>query len=347
MKLQAAEHLLVGRFLRPVLHVGNPLDGQRVGTQINRRIVLVEPPGLLQPLEKIAHGAHVEPGLGQRLKTDPVGFTLEIAGVRELCLNHRRLRRGDGRRRHRGIGPCCQNADGQGDQRRQGILLFLGDLPRQMVLRDVGDFVRNDAGKLRFRLRHHDRAGIDADKAAEHGKGIDRIVADGKKIEIAGRIGARLDQTPPQLGEVIVDFRIIDVARFTLANFLHDRLTDATFELRRKIGPRRLAQIGQIIGTGNGTGKDQRQSKGEGAQIPQVRKRIEFHDIKPMQAKQGNDTGEWQPVRQFSRHQLSRTLKPRRVFVQTGEAAWLSPTTNHQPLSTVFHSKGEAPAPAG
>ena len=98
-----------------------------------------------------------------------------------------------------------------------------------MVLRDVGDFVRNDASEFRFRLRDHDRAGIDADKAAEHGKGIDRIVADGKKIESAGRIGARRDQTPPQLGEVVVDFRVIDVARFALADFLHDRLADAAF----------------------------------------------------------------------------------------------------------------------
>ena len=128
-----------------------------------------------------------------------------------------------------------------------------------MVLGHMGYFVCNHPRQFGFRLRRQDSAGIDADKATKHGKGIDRVVTNGKKIEITGRIGAGFDQTPPDPLQVIIDFRIFDVTGLALPDDIHDRFTDLALQLRRKISTCRLTQIGKVTGASKRTaqGKDQ------------------------------------------------------------------------------------------
>ena len=100
----------------------------------------------------------------------------------------------------------------------------------------------------------------------EHRESIDRIVTNGKKMEIAGRIGAGFDQTPAKAVKIVVDFGIVDVTRLAQANLVHDALADPALDLRREFGARRLAEIGKIIGqgqrrSGNGGGQRQRQKQ--------------------------------------------------------------------------------------
>ena len=63
-----------------------------MGPQIGRRVVFVQPTGLLQPLEKIRHRTGVVAGSLQCLQADTVGLTLEVPRVAELRLHDCRLR---------------------------------------------------------------------------------------------------------------------------------------------------------------------------------------------------------------------------------------------------------------
>ena len=157
------------------------------------------------------------------------------------------LRPDDRAHRRIGIGARSQYAHGHGNQHRHRILFFLGNLAGQVVLRDMADFVRNHAGQFRFRLCRQNRSRIDADVAAKHSECIDCIVADGKEIKPARRITAGFNQTTPQAIQVIADFRILDIRRLALSDFIHDALADAALDLRRKIGARRLAQFRQTV----------------------------------------------------------------------------------------------------
>ena len=63
-----------------------------------------------------------------------------------------------------------------------------------------------------------------------------------------GMIGYARELTAAEAIEIVVDFRIVDVSRLMQTDVVHDALSDPAFELRREIGPRRLAEIGQIVG---------------------------------------------------------------------------------------------------
>ena len=69
------------------------------------------------------------------------------------------------------------------------LLLLCGNLPGQMTLRDVGNFVSNHTGEFRLALSRKNGAGVDADETAKHRKSIDLPVANDKKVESAPRIG--------------------------------------------------------------------------------------------------------------------------------------------------------------
>ena len=70
--------LPVARLADARLHIGDTLACHRVRAHVGRRVGLVEPARLLQPIKERDHRLHVEPGLAQHLETDTVCFAFGI-----------------------------------------------------------------------------------------------------------------------------------------------------------------------------------------------------------------------------------------------------------------------------
>ena len=71
-----------------------------------------------------------------------------------------------------------------------GLLALRADLARDVVLRDVRDFVRHDARQLRLAAGGEHQALVDEDEAAGHREGVDRGVLDDEELEISAAVGA-------------------------------------------------------------------------------------------------------------------------------------------------------------
>ena len=66
-------------------------------------------------------------------------------------------------------------------------VLLRGHHPRQVMLRDVRDFVRQHGGELGLVLREQDEAGVDADVAAGQRERVDRGIGNGEELELLMR----------------------------------------------------------------------------------------------------------------------------------------------------------------
>jgi len=278
--------LTVWPLLDAVVHVGDPLGGQRVSAQISRRIVLVEAAELLQSLEETAHATDVVAGFLEQLQADPIGLSLEVARIVQLMLNTRRLAR-DGRayRRVR-IAARRQDGDGQSRQPRQLALALLADHARQMALGDMGDLVRQHRCEFGLRLCREYQPGMDSDIAARHGKGIQGGIAQGEELELLLGLFALPGQPAPKAVEVAVDLGIIHVARLAQANVAHDAFTDAALHLWREIQLGGFAEVGQTLGQRGRRGREQQGEQGRN---------------RPMVTHEGYDTGLPAPVRRDGR----------------------------------------------
>ena len=82
-----------------------------------------------------------------------------------------------------------------------------------MLLRDVGDFMGQHPGQFGFRLCRQDEAAMHADITARQGKGIQRGVADGEKLEIPSRLWRRRREAGAKRVEIGRHLDIVDIAR--------------------------------------------------------------------------------------------------------------------------------------
>jgi hypothetical protein len=101
-------------------------------------------------------------------------------------------------------------------QRRHGpdaVLVLLGEHPREMLLRDVRDFVAEHRRELRLGLRGQQQTRVHADVAARHRERVDRVVADAEERELGASAGAHRDEAPADRREVVVDLRIVEIRR--------------------------------------------------------------------------------------------------------------------------------------
>ena len=112
------------------------------------------------------------------------------------------------------------------------------DRAREVVLRDVRDFVREHACELGFGLREQDEPGVDADEPAGQRERVDLRVGHAEELEVLLDVRRRGDEPVPELVQVIVDLGIVDVPA-ACAKLAHDRLAELAFLRRRKIGLRR------------------------------------------------------------------------------------------------------------
>ena len=190
LEVERVGHLPVGLALRARLRLGDALVGDRVRAQVRRRVAVGEAARLLQPLHQRRHRVDVEAGGVEALEADAVGFVLVLAREVELLLDRERLRRGD--RRGRGLAATTTSRSatrrsprasaGERVQQRRSAASAID--ARQVVLRDVRDFVREHRGELGFVLREQDEAGVDADEAAGQRERVDRGVGDGEELEV-------------------------------------------------------------------------------------------------------------------------------------------------------------------
>ena len=185
LEIGAVGDLAVRHVAFAVLHVAHPLAAQRVRAQVSHRAVFVEPPGLLQALEKGGHAAHVEAGLAQGVEAEAVGLALEVARVVELRLDAGRLPGQRSAHGHVRIAARRQNGHGQRQHGGQLRLPGLVHQSRQMVLADVGNLVGQHRSELRFAAGSQDQTGVHADIAPWHGEGVERGILEGKELELA------------------------------------------------------------------------------------------------------------------------------------------------------------------
>src|ERR1035437_4498377 len=116
-----------------------------------------------------------------------------------------------------------------------------------MILCHVRNLVTDHTRQLGLALRRKNSARVHTDTATEDRKGIDRVVADGEKIEIASRIRTGFDEATPEAVKIVIDFRVVDVAWLAQTNLVHDVLANSAFDLRRQFGARRLSEVRKII----------------------------------------------------------------------------------------------------
>ena len=181
-----------------------------MGAQEGQRVVVAGTVDLLHAVEKRRHGARVKAGAGECLHADTVGLALEIPAVRQLFL-HRHARAdlcGGQCRIGAAAGAGHQDRSQDAADGQQLVHALLLQLAGNVTLADVGHFVADDAGELRFALGRQQQAGMHADIAAGHGKGVDLAVVDGKQGVVLGRVRAGGGQPAGQPVEVVVQLGV-------------------------------------------------------------------------------------------------------------------------------------------
>ena len=243
---QRVDVLSIARLLRAIADVGDSFGGKRVAAHVHGRGRIVYPAGALQSLEEQGHRAHVESGFLQHVESDAVGLAFEIARVSQLRLHLERLRASRRARGHLAVRTRREDRQGQGDHRDDRGALPRADAARDVVLRQMGDFMSEHAGNLGFALRRGDEPRIDADIAAQHGERIDGWIAHDEEFNFHPGVGPGRDQAPAEFGHVGREFRIVEKGRIA-AQVAIVGLADSLFQLRRQRGRGLVAEIGQVL----------------------------------------------------------------------------------------------------
>ncbi len=247
-----------------------------MGTQVSRRVVLIQANRFLQALEKHAHAPHVKPRLAQNIETLAIRLALEIPGKGQLGRNRPGLRRRNRRPGHLPARTSGQQSQRHRHHRRHTDLLRLEHLARNVALRHVREFMPEHAGQLRLRLRRDDQPGMHPDIPAGHGKGVDIRIIDREKVKTETGVVAHRRQPSTQLIQISFDIGIIEIRRLAPANFMHDLLADFLLGTQRQIVAGSVPQLRQFVGChgrqSQRAGKkdgDQALAQVHGAMIPQ------------------------------------------------------------------------------
>ncbi len=216
--------------------------------QIDRRIVLINPPRQLQTAKEVAHAAYIIARPGQCLKPQAIRLPFKITAESQLRLNRTRLGRGNRSTGHLRIRTGSEHADGHCSHHRDRALLLPDNLTRKVVLCDMRDLVRKNSGQLGLRLGGEQRPTVHADESTEHRKRVDGVISDKKEVAIGSRTGTSCDQTTAQSIQIVGDLGVVNVAWLSQADLVENPLADFPFELRRELGTRRLAEVWKVIG---------------------------------------------------------------------------------------------------
>ena len=124
-----------------------------MGAQKARRTAFGKTRPALQGGKKCRHGAHIKAAAVQYLQANAVGFTLVLPGVIQLTLHAHRGRGGQCTTGQLWVGSRHQNSQGHAGNVLESIAFLRGQHAGQMVLRDVANFMAQDAGQFRFAVR--------------------------------------------------------------------------------------------------------------------------------------------------------------------------------------------------
>ena len=91
---------------------------------------------------------------------------------------------------------------------------------------------------------------------------VHRLVADDEEFEVLARLAARGDQPVADRLHVVPHLRVVDV-RGVAADLAHDRFADPPLHLRRDVGLRAIAQVGEVLRPGRKR-RDEYQDGNEG-----------------------------------------------------------------------------------
>ncbi len=187
----------------------------------------------MQAFEEGRHGARVEAGFLQGRKSNAVCFLFMRAGEFKLPLDGTRLHPDDGGLRRFRVAARSQDGHRDGGHGGYRVELLPSHHARQVMLRDVGDFMCQHRGQFRFALRGKDKPAVHPNKAAGQCEGVDAVVVEDKKFKRLPRLVAVGDQLIAELIEVVADLGIVQIA-LVGANFEHALLAYLSFLLRRQ-----------------------------------------------------------------------------------------------------------------
>ena len=134
------------------------------------------------------HPLRIETGLPKQLQADRVGLLLLFPTEVDPMLHPPGLEGDQGSLTELWV---VRSGDGCGEgsrKERQGEAAHLGQVPLQMSVGDMGDFVGDDRGELALIFGQQDQTAIDPDIAGRAGEGVDLGVIDDKKVERSFRL---------------------------------------------------------------------------------------------------------------------------------------------------------------
>ena len=239
--------LAVGCLRHAVLGFCDPLGRHRVRAQVARRAVVERARRALHALEKHRHRAYVEASSRKHGESDAVGFAFEVARVVDLRLHRPRLRGHDGPLRQIRPRTRREHRDHQRRHGREGEPFLHAEQAGDMALRDVRDFVRKHRGEFGLGFGGEQQPGVHTDKAARQRKRVDGRIPDREELEIEPRAGTCRDQLLAQHVQVLGDLRVVQVARFAIADVARNAFAEAPLHLRRQLAARWIAKFGQRL----------------------------------------------------------------------------------------------------
>ena len=148
------------------LDIGDPLAGQRMGTQERWREIVIGAAGGLQAAEERDHAGGIEICLLQDLEPDPIGLALGIAAEIELALDRQAFGTHQHRRRAVRSGLRRQHREQDTGQRQQRILALLAEHAGDVALGDVTDFMGHHRRQFRLALRRQHQPRMHGDETA-------------------------------------------------------------------------------------------------------------------------------------------------------------------------------------
>ena len=242
-------YLRNGVLQRATLGFGDSAGGDRMRAEQFRNLVWTELRAPAHGLEEAVHRVGVVARRGEDADADPVGLVLVLAGEIDLRLDREVLRGGDGAHRgvrvssgHRADQDCRQRRRGR-DEVRASLRL---DAARDVSLRDVRDFVRQDGRELALALGLEQQAGVNADESARQRERVDRRIADQEEREVAVAVVRHAREAQAERLQVLADLRVLEHAA-RIAEPAHHHAADAVLVLEAEGGLGRRAHLRQLV----------------------------------------------------------------------------------------------------
>ena len=178
--------------------LGHALAGQGVAAQVGEASAVVEPAGLVQPLEHRGHARCGEPGVAEDAVSDAIGFPLHVAREVQLALDHGRLASRDGGLRRVGVAAACgdQHAQQHGRHAQGALAAGAAHAARNVALAHVGELVSQHGGQFVARGGHRHQAQVHTHVPPRQGEGVHAAILHQEDLPGEGLVQLGTDVAP-------------------------------------------------------------------------------------------------------------------------------------------------------